>query len=205
MKKAVIIVLILAALILLFPVRQQAKDGGSVLYNAILYDVYKVHSLYGGPDTGTHYNYVEGVIVEILGYQVYNNTIPHIENFGDSPDLEKNSDANKEIKLVIDRDEVTKIEIEKRYNVYDEEARSVTVTEKTSINHIVDNLTSLNLKAREHGGQSGEPIALEYRLYFYNADEEIVTVVDISLDGLVNYHSVIGGELDKAYIAGLFE
>ena len=205
MKKAIIIVLILVTLILLFPIRQQAKDGGSVLYNAILYDVYKVHSLYGGPDTGTHYDYVEGVIVEILGYQVYNNTIPHIESFGDSPDLEKNPDANKEIKLVIDRNEVTKIEIQKRYDVSDEETRSVTVTEKTSIDHIVDNLTSLNLKAREHGGQSGEPIGLKYRLYFYNADEEIIVEVSISLDGLVNYHSVISGELDEAYIAGLFE
>ena len=203
MKKVLIIILILVALILLFPIREQAKDGGSVLYNAILYDVYDVHSLYGGPDTGMLY--VEGVIVEILGYQVYNNTIPHIENFGDSPDLEKNSDANKETKLVIDRNEVTKVEIQKRYDVSDEETRSVTVTEKTSIDHIVDNLTSLNLKAREHGGQSGEPIGLKYRLYFYNADEEIIVEVSISLDGLVNYHSVISGELDEAYIAGLFE
>lgn len=83
MKKVLIIILILVALILLFPIREQAKDGGSVRYNAILYDIYKVHSLYGGPDTGMLY--VEGIIVEILGYQVYNNTTPHIESFGDYP------------------------------------------------------------------------------------------------------------------------
>lgn len=84
MKKALIIILILVALILLFPIREQAKDGGSVRYNAILYTVYDVHSGYGSPDdTGMHY--VEGVIVEILGYQVYNNTTPHIESFGDYP------------------------------------------------------------------------------------------------------------------------
>lgn len=84
MKKAIIIILILVAVILLFPVRLQYKDGGSVSYDAILYTVYDVHSGYGGPDD-TEIHYVEGIIVEILGYQVYNNTNPHIENFGDNP------------------------------------------------------------------------------------------------------------------------
>ena len=87
MKKALIIVLILVALVLLFPIRGQFRDGGSVEYRAILYTVYDVHSLYGGPDTEMHY--VEGTIIEILGHQVYNNTNPHIENFSDNPDLEK--------------------------------------------------------------------------------------------------------------------
>lgn len=202
MKKVLIIILILVALILLFPIREQAKDGGSVRYNAILYDVYKVHCLYGGPDTGMLY--VEGIIVEFLGHQVYNNTNPHIENFGDSPDLEKNSDTDKETKIVIDRDAVTKIEIKRyRYNASAEETRTVIVTEEASINHIIDNLTSLTLQKREHGGH--EPIGLEYKLHFYNADGEIFRVIGISLDGLVDYHSVIGGELDTAYIDGLLE
>ena len=202
MKKALIIILILVALILLFPIRGQFKDGGSVEYRAILYTVYKVHSLYGGPDTGMLY--VEGIIVEFLGHQVYNNTNPHIENFGDSPDLEKNSDTDKETKIVIDRDAVTKIEIKRyRYNASTEETRTVTVTEEASINHIIDNLTSLTLQKREHGGH--EPVGLEYKLHFYNADGEIFRVIGISLDGLVDYHSVIGGELDTAYIDGLLE
>lgn len=202
MKKVLIIILILVALILLFPIREQAKDGGSVRYNAILYDVYKVHCLYGGPDTGMLY--VEGIIVEFLGHQVYNNTNPHIENFGDSPDLEKNSDTDKETKIVIDRNAVNKIEIKRyQYNASIEETRTVTVTEEASINHIIDNLTSLTLQKREHGGH--EPIGLEYKLHFYNADGEIFRVIGISLDGLVDYHSVIGGELDTAYIDGLLE
>ena len=202
MKKVLIIILILVALILLFPIREQAKDGGSVRYNAILYDVYKVHCLYGGPDTGMLY--VEGIIVEFLGHQVYNNTNPHIENFGDSPDLEKNSDTDKETKIVIDRNAVNKIEIKRyRYNASAEETRTVIVTEEASINHIIDNLTSLTLQKREHGGH--EPIGLEYKLHFYNADGEIFRVIGISLDGLVDYHSVIGGELDTAYIDGLLE
>lgn len=83
MKKVIIILLILIALVLLFPFRSQAKDGGSIRYQAALYTVYKVHSLCDGPDTEMHY--VEGTIIEILGYQVYNDTNPHIENFGDYP------------------------------------------------------------------------------------------------------------------------
>ena len=83
MKKTIAIILILVALVLLVPIRGQFKDGGSVEYRAILYTVYKVHSLYGSPDTGMHF--VEGTIVEILGHQVYNDTTPHIESFGDSP------------------------------------------------------------------------------------------------------------------------
>lgn len=197
MKKAIIIVLILVALILLFPIRGQFKDGGSVEYRAILYTVYDVHSGYGGPDTEMHY--VEGTIVEILGHQVYNNTNPHIENFGDSPDS-----INKETKIVIDRDTVTKIEI-KRYHLSTEGTRSVTVTEETSINYIIDNLTSLTLKEREHGGQSNEPVGLEYELYFYNTAGEVFRVISISIDGLIDFHSVVGGELDEAYIDGLFE
>ena len=204
MKKVLIIIFILVALVLLLPIREQAKDGGSVRYNAILYDIYKVHSLYGGPDTGMHYDYVEGVIIEILGHQVYNNTNPHIENFGDSPDLEKNSNTDKETEIVIDRDAVNKIESKRyRYNASAEETRSVTVTEETSVNHIIDNLTSLTLQKREHGGH--EPVGLEYKLHFYNADGEIFRVISISLDGLIDFHSVVGGELDTAYIDGLFE
>ncbi|MBE6699611.1 MAG: hypothetical protein E7584_05180 [Ruminococcaceae bacterium] len=83
MKKVIAVICVLVALVLLFPMRSQAKDGGSVRYKAVFYTVYKVHSLYGGSDTEAHY--VEGTIIEILGYQVYNNTTPHIENFGDYP------------------------------------------------------------------------------------------------------------------------
>ena len=87
MKKFILTVVIIVLLICLVPFRQQCKDGGSVCYNAILYDVYDVHSIYdSGPDT--EIKYVEGVIIEIFGIQVYNNTAPHIESFGDHPNLE---------------------------------------------------------------------------------------------------------------------
>ena len=87
MKKFILALIIIVLLICLVPFRAQYKDGGSVHYNAILYDIYDVHSLYNlGPDD-TEVRYVEGFIIEIFGIQVYNNTNPHIDNFSDSPDM----------------------------------------------------------------------------------------------------------------------
>lgn len=86
MKKIIAFVCVLL-LVLLIPFPAKAKDGGSIHYDAILYDVYDVHSIYdSGPDT--EIKYVEGVIIEIFGIQVYNNTAPHIESFSDHPNLE---------------------------------------------------------------------------------------------------------------------
>lgn len=69
MKKVIAVICVLVALLLLFPIRQQMKDGGTVVYNALLYDVYDVHriSIEEGKD------FDGGIIVEILGYEVFNN------------------------------------------------------------------------------------------------------------------------------------
>ena len=84
MKKIILTVFIIILLLCLIPYRSQCKDGGSVLYSAILYDVYDVHAIYdAGPDT--QMKFVEGYIVEILDIQVFNNTIPHIDSFGAQP------------------------------------------------------------------------------------------------------------------------
>ena len=84
MRKIILTVVVIGLLICLIPFRQQCKDGGSVCYNAILYDVYHLHSLYGSPNC--EMKFVEGCIIEIFGIQVFNNTNPHIDNFGDIPD-----------------------------------------------------------------------------------------------------------------------
>ena len=99
-------------------------------------------------------------------------------------------------------DGATKIEVVK-YDI-GKEVGSVTVTEEASVNHIVDNLNSLKLKELKYN----EPTAIEYELTFYNADGEIIKTIAITLDGWIDYgslHSVVSGELDREYIAGLFE
>ena len=69
MKKKIIKIaaVIIALLILLFPITYHYKDGGTVAYRALLYQVYDVHSL---RMTG---GYDEGTIIKILGFEVFNN------------------------------------------------------------------------------------------------------------------------------------
>ena len=44
-KKIIAAVIVLVLAVLLFPIRSQLKDGGTVQYTAILYRVSKVHRL----------------------------------------------------------------------------------------------------------------------------------------------------------------
>ena len=52
------------------------------------------------------------------------------------------------------------------------------------------------------------PTAIEYELTFYHADGQMMQTISITLDGWVEYHGalhyVASGELDIAYLAGLF-
>lgn len=77
MKKKVLAaaaVLVLAAL--LFPIRMNLKDGGSVQYKALTYSVTKVHSLISEEETmkeGKVKPYDDGFVVKILGVKVFDN------------------------------------------------------------------------------------------------------------------------------------
>ena len=87
MKKLLTVILILVLALLLFPIRQQYKDGGSVVYSAVLYEVYDVHAMYIEDHNYSEIKFVEGYIIKILGVQVFNNTNPHIDSFGDQPSI----------------------------------------------------------------------------------------------------------------------
>ena len=71
MDKVIIVVCVLLLVLLLFPARHQYKDGGSVHYDAIAYDVYDMHRI---SDEGEAWGYTVGTIVEIFGFEVFNNT-----------------------------------------------------------------------------------------------------------------------------------
>ena len=78
MKKKVIIIIviiILVLLILLIPRPIRLKDGGTVVYKALLYKVSIVHSLNPSSLTG----YEDGVIIEILGFKIYENIDKHMD------------------------------------------------------------------------------------------------------------------------------
>ncbi len=80
---------------------------------------------------------------------------------------------------------------------------TVTVTDKTSIKHIVDNITSLKLKPSET--KHGEPTPIKYKLFFFDADGKTIRTMNISPDGRINFCDVISGELDVAYLDSLLE
>lgn len=67
-KKTTIIVIIALLIILLIPIPMNLKDGGTVEYKALLYKVSKVHRLTGNIEK----MYEEGVTVEILGLEIFN-------------------------------------------------------------------------------------------------------------------------------------
>ena len=69
-KKAMIGICVLLAIVLLVPIPMRLKDGGTVVYHAVLYQVEDVHRL-GAVDTAED-EYLEGMIVRILGMEVCN-------------------------------------------------------------------------------------------------------------------------------------
>ena len=77
MKKKVIIILVaIILLVLLFPIKNQLKDGGTVEYKALVYKVSKVKKLISKEEMeqeGKIKEYDYGIIIEILRFEIYNN------------------------------------------------------------------------------------------------------------------------------------
>lgn len=69
-KKVMIGICVLLAIVLLVPIPMRLKDGGTVVYHAVLYQVEDVHRL-AAVDTAED-EYLEGMIVRILGMEIYN-------------------------------------------------------------------------------------------------------------------------------------
>ena len=57
---------------LLTPVRMNLKDGGSVRYKALAYEVTKIHRL--APEVEDVKPYIDGFEIKILGMTVYRET-----------------------------------------------------------------------------------------------------------------------------------
>ena len=71
MKKTIIITIcVLLAIVLLVPIPLRLKDGGTVVYRAVLYSIEDVHRLDHNSESG----YIEGIVINVLGFEIYNNT-----------------------------------------------------------------------------------------------------------------------------------
>ena len=68
-KKTLAVICILLVIVLLMPIPMRMKDGGTVKYQALLYSISDVHRLAPSTESG----YEDGMIIEILGMQVFNN------------------------------------------------------------------------------------------------------------------------------------
>ena len=55
---------------LLIPIPNHLRDGGTVEYKALLYKISKVHRLVPLEENK---EYDDGIIIEILGFEIYNN------------------------------------------------------------------------------------------------------------------------------------
>ena len=72
MKKKFFVVIAIIAVILLTPVRMNLKDGGSVRYKALVYEVTKIHQFSSEVDGLKPY--IDGFEIKILGMTVYRET-----------------------------------------------------------------------------------------------------------------------------------
>ncbi len=75
-KWSIIIGIVIVWIILLFPIRMNLKDGGSVIYKSLTYEVTKIHTL-ESIYTGTEQEdviYVDGLEVKIFGITIYSKT-----------------------------------------------------------------------------------------------------------------------------------
>lgn len=57
---------------LFFPMRYELKDGGTIVYESLIYSIYKVHSLANPEDMENGKMYNEGLVIEILGQEIHN-------------------------------------------------------------------------------------------------------------------------------------
>lgn len=67
MKKFVLIIAAAALVICLIPIRLQYKDGGSVRYKAVFYEITNWHQLSEEEPDG----YKDGLLIKLFGLTVY--------------------------------------------------------------------------------------------------------------------------------------
>lgn len=70
-KKLKIIISLIIAIVLLVPIKECYKDGGTIKYNAVLWSVTKHHSI--ADNLEGRRGYYTGTTVRILCFEVYSN------------------------------------------------------------------------------------------------------------------------------------
>lgn len=93
-KRIILVVVIVILLILLFPIPFRLKDGGSIQFRALLYTITKYHQL-APIDDNMNNKYIDGIGIEILGMEIYNNTKERVIECND--DEQSQTSTNQQV------------------------------------------------------------------------------------------------------------
>lgn len=85
------------------------------------------------------------------------------------------------------------------------ECGAIILTETANIQHIIDNLNSLELKRKKAAPRT----IIEYKLFLINSNHEVIEMISISVDDWIHFdghfHFIQSGEIDRFYIEELFK
>jgi len=112
-KKIIIIVAILVFILMLIPIPNRLKDGGSVEYNAVLYQYTKIHRLSEKSSTG----YEDGWDLKILGFHIGGEINTYVEAGQDMNKLVSCLENELGGYLVTEQDELIEIPLSEIKNV----------------------------------------------------------------------------------------
>lgn len=87
-KKIWIIIIVIIALVLLFPIPMRLRDGGSIRFQALLYNVTIYHQLNHQAESG----YVDGIGIELFGVEILNTADKKLETLTATEERKKLSD-----------------------------------------------------------------------------------------------------------------
>lgn len=112
-KKIIIIIAILVFILMLIPIPNRLKDGGSVEYNAVLYQYTKIHRLSEKSSTG----YEDGWDLKILGFHIGGEINTYVEAGQDMNKLVSCLENELGGYLVTEQDELIEIPLSEIKNV----------------------------------------------------------------------------------------
>lgn len=68
-KRRIRNIIIIALIVILFPIKLRYKDGGTVEYKALVYSITDYHAIHSAEG-----EYLVGISVELFGIEVFDNT-----------------------------------------------------------------------------------------------------------------------------------
>ena len=198
-KRIILVVIVVAILLLLIPIPFYLNDGGSIEFRALLYTVTNYNKLMSLED-----GYKEGIKIEILGKEVYNNIQPNED------ELERNS-ADK-IRINYGTDHIDYLYgIGRKVIINYSGAIKETYPAQIDTNNIlIDGYEEFELNVKTSKDRNKIKVLnnkelnkndIDYNLYYYGLDEVTITIKDKTItleEALRSGKMTINGLIIKA-------